>query len=466
MTQPNLGNYFAELQANAPRIGRTRAAERIARLRALKQALDSHRAEAHAALRADLNRAEPDTDLNELLPVTSSIKYVIKHLRAWMLPEKHGLPITLIPGSAEVIYESKGVVVIVSPWNFPINLCLVPLVYAVAAGNTVALKPSELSPATSAFLAKLISTVFPPEEVRVFEGGVDVAKALIDHPWNHIFFTGSPKIGSQVMASAARYLTSVTLELGGKSPVIVHPKYGAEAAGARVAWAKGLNAGQVCIAPDYALVRKDQQDAFIAGFQKGVRQHYGESPAHNEDFGHIVHERHWDRLETWVEEARISGAQIWQIDAPDRSKKYYPLTLVWDAAEGIELSCSEIFGPILPIYTFIETSDAIAHVEGGTRPLVMYQLSHDRAWSDGITAATRAGATVINDFFVHYMAPSLPFGGVNTSGIGKSHGLWGFRELTNARSIYRRGRWSPTMLLAPPYTDWKRKLIAAVARWL
>lgn len=466
MEQPSLESIFAQLQASAPVLGRRRAAERIARLRSLKKALHAHRAEAHAALRADLHRAEPDTDLNELLPVTSTIDYVVKHLRTWMRPEKHGLPITLIPGSAEVVYESKGAVLIVSPWNFPINLCLVPLVYAVAAGNSVALKPSELSPATSAFLTKLIASVFPPEEVQVVEGGVEVAKGLLDQPWNHLFFTGSPKIGSQVMATAARHLTSVTLELGGKSPVIVHPKFGAETAGNRVAWAKGLNAGQVCIAPDYALVRKDQREAFIAGFQTGVRQYYGARPAENPDFAHIVHERHWDRLEAWVEEARAGGAEIWQIDRPDRSSKYYPLTLIWDAPKDIELSCSEIFGPILPVYTYIETADAIAHVESGSRPLVLYQLSHDRAWSDGITAATRAGATVINDFFLHYMHPSLPFGGVNTSGIGKSHGLWGFREFTNARSIYRRGRWSPTMLLAPPYTDWKRKLIAMVARWL
>lgn len=288
----HLDALYATLNAHAPALGRTRANQRIARLQALKKALRAHRSEAHAALRADLNRAEPDTDLNELLPVTTSIDFVVGQLRRWMRPEKHGLPITLIPGSAEVVYESKGAVLIVSPWNFPINLCLVPLVYAVAAGNTVALKPSELSPATSAFLAKLIPTVFPPEEVVVVEGGVEVAKALIDHPWNHIFFTGSPKIGSQVMASAARYLTSVTLELGGKSPVIVHPKFGAEAAGARVAWAKGLNAGQVCIAPDYALVRSDQRDAFIQGFKAGVLRHYGERPSENPDFGHIVHERH------------------------------------------------------------------------------------------------------------------------------------------------------------------------------
>jgi len=462
----DLETLFSALQAHAPAMGRTRAAQRIARLRALKKALYLHQPEAHAALRADLNRAEPDTDLNEILPVTTSIDYTIRHLRRWMRPEKHGLPITLIPGSAEVVYESKGVVLIVSPWNFPINLCLVPLVYAVAAGNTVALKPSELSPATSAFLAKLIPTVFPPEEVRVVEGGVEIAKALINQPWNHIFFTGSPQIGSQVMASAARHLTSVTLELGGKSPVIVHPKFGPEIAGARVAWAKGLNAGQVCIAPDYALIRKDQRDAFLEGFKAGVLRHYGERPSENPDFGRIVHERHWDRLDAWVTEVRASGAHIWQVDAPNRSQKYYPLTLVWDAPMDCALSCSEIFGPILPVYTYIETADAIAHVNGGSRPLVLYQLSHDRTWSDGITAATRAGATVINDFYLHYMHPSLPFGGINTSGIGKSHGIWGFREFTNARSVYRRGRWSPTMLLAPPYSDWKKKLIRWITRWL
>jgi len=466
MDSQTLTDVFKRLEASAPAVGRHTASQRIARLRALKKALLARRAEALAALKSDLNRAEPDTDLNELLPVTSSIDYVVGQLRQWMRPERHGLPITLIPGRAEVVYESKGAVLIVSPWNFPINLCLVPLVYAVAAGNSVALKPSELSPATADFLASLIAEVFPPEEVSVVLGGVDVAVGILDHPWNHIFFTGSPKIGSQVMAGAAKYLTSVTLELGGKSPVFVHPKFGPEAAGERVGWAKGLNAGQVCIAPDYALVRKDQRDAFIEGFKRGVVKHYSSSPASNPDFCKIVHPRHWDRLDAWFQEAVAGGAQYWHVDAPNRDTCYYPLTIVWDVPEHMDLVCHEIFGPILPVKTYIETVDGLASINAQSRPLVLYLLSHDEAWSNGVIAETRAGATVVNDFYLHYMHPTLPFGGVNTSGIGKSHGLWGFREFTNARSVYRRGRWSPTMLLAPPYTDWKRKLIAVVARWL
>ena len=466
MTTPELTSVYSRLAASAPVIGRRTAGQRIARLRALKKALVERRNELHAALRADLNRAAPDTDLNEILRVTSSIDYVVGHLRRWMRPERHGLPLTLIPGKAEVRYESKGSVLIVSPWNFPVNLCLVPLVYAVAAGNSVALKPSELSPASSAFLARLIADVFPAEEVTVVEGDVEVAKGILQHPWNHIFFTGSPKIGSQVMAGAAAHLTSVTLELGGKSPVLVHPKYGAEAAGKKVAWAKGLNAGQVCIAPDYALVRKDQLDGFIQGFQRGVQKHYGETPSQNPDFCRIVHPRHWDRLEAWLKEAKEAGASVWQVDAPDRATCYFPLTLVWDIPDGLELVCQEIFGPILPIRTFVETADALTLMNSQPRPLVLYLLSHDRDWSNGVIEATRAGGTVINDFYLHYMHPSLPFGGVNNSGIGKSHGIWGFREFTNARSIYRRGRWSPTMLIAAPYTPLKAKIIGWVTRWL
>jgi acyl-CoA reductase-like NAD-dependent aldehyde dehydrogenase len=326
-----------------------------------------------------------------------------------MRPERHSLPITLIPGRAEVVYESKGAVLIVSPWNFPINLCLVPLVYAVAAGNSVALKPSELSPATADFLASLIAEVFPPEEVSVVLGGVDVAVGILDHPWNHIFFTGSPKIGSQVMAGAAKYLTSVTLELGGKSPVFVHPKFGPEAAGERVGWAKGLNAGQVCIAPDYALVRKDQRDAFIEGFKRGVIKHYSSSPASNPDFCKIVHPRHWDRLDAWFQEAVAGGAQYWHVDAPNRDTCYYPLTIVWDVPEHMDLVCHEIFGPILPVKTYIETVDGLASINAQSRPLVLYLLSHDEAWSNGVIAETPGGRYRRQRFLPALHAPHSAF---------------------------------------------------------
>ncbi len=255
MESQTLTAVFKRLEASAPAVGRHTALQRIARLRALKKALLARRAEALAALKSDLNRAEPDTDLNELLPVTSSIDYVVGQLRQWMRPERHGLPITLIPGRAEVVYESKGAVLIVSPWNFPINLCLVPLVYAVAAGNSVALKPSELSPATADFLASLIAEVFPPEEVSVVLGGVDVAVGILDHPWNHIFFTGSPKIGSQVMAGAAKYLTSVTLELGGKvtslcaSQIWARSRRRTRRLGERPQRRPGLHCPRLCLGP-------------------------------------------------------------------------------------------------------------------------------------------------------------------------------------------------------------------------
>jgi aldehyde dehydrogenase (NAD+) len=332
-------------------------------------------------------------------------------------------------------------------------------VYAVGAGNTVCLKPSELAPASAAFIASVVQAVFPPDEVCVIQGDVSAAVALLEQPWNHIFFTGSPGVGSKVMAAASKYLASVTLELGGKSPVFVHEGYGAEAAGRRVAWAKGLNAGQVCIAPDYALVPAAQRADFIHGFQAGVAQHYGDAPSANPDWVRIIQPRHWDRLKEWLDEAIADGAQVWQPDAPDRERLYFPPTLVWDAPEHLQVSCSEIFGPILPVFTYGSTEEALARVNAGPQPLVLYVLSHAKAWTDRIIRETRAGGTVVNDFYLHYMHPELPFGGVNNSGIGKSHGIWGFREFSNARSVYRRGRWAPTMLLTPPYKGWVKKVV-------
>ena len=456
---PSFTSEFQALKAAAPRIASFPLSHRRNRLKALRAELIRRRSELHAAMRADLNRPEVDSDLNELLPVKDSIDHVLANLSRWTRTDRLPLPLTLIPGRAEIHHEPKGVALIVSPWNFPVNLCLVPLVYAVGAGNTVCLKPSELAPASAAFIASVVEAVFPPDEVYVIQGDVSVAVALLEQPWNHIFFTGSPGVGSKVMAAASKYLASVTLELGGKSPVFVHEGYGADAAGRRVAWAKGLNAGQVCIAPDYALVPAAQRADFIQGFKAGVAQHYGNSPATNPDWVRIIQPRHWDRLNEWLQEAIAEGAKVWQPDAPDRDRLCFPPTLVWDAPEHLQVSCSEIFGPILPVFTYTSTEDALARVNAGPQPLVLYILSHTKSWTDRIIRETRAGGTVVNDFYLHYMHPELPFGGVNNSGIGKSHGIWGFREFSNARSVYRRGRFAPTMLLTPPYKGWVKKVV-------
>ncbi len=456
---PSFTSEFQVLKAAAPRIASLPLSHRRNRLKALRAELIRRRSELHAAMRADLNRPEVDSDLNELLPVKDSIDHVLANLSRWTRTDRLPLPLTLIPGRAEIHHEPKGVALIVSPWNFPVNLCLVPLVYAVGAGNTVCLKPSELAPASAAFIASVVAAVFPPDEVCVIQGDVSVAVALLEQPWNHIFFTGSPGVGSKVMAAASKYLASVTLELGGKSPVFVHEGYGADAAGRRVAWAKGLNAGQVCIAPDYALVPAAQRADFIQGFKAGVAKHYGDSPASNPDWVRIIQPRHWDRLNDWLQEAIAEGAKVWQPDAPDRDRLYFPPTLVWDAPEHLQVSCSEIFGPILPVFTYTSTEDALARVNAGPQPLVLYILGHMKSWTDRIIRETRAGGTVVNDFYLHYMHPELPFGGVNNSGIGKSHGIWGFREFSNARSVYRRGRFAPTMLLTPPYKGWVKKVV-------
>ena len=456
---PSFTSEFQALKAAAPRIGALPLSHRRNRLNALRAELIRRRSELHAAMRADLNRPEVDSDLNELLPVKDSIDHVLANLSRWTRTDRLPLPLTLIPGRAEIHHEPKGVALIVSPWNFPVNLCLVPLVYAVGAGNTVCLKPSELAPASAAFIASVVEAVFPADEVCVIQGDVSVAVALLEQPWNHIFFTGSPGVGSKVMAAASKYLASVTLELGGKSPVFVHEGYGADAAGRRVAWAKGLNAGQVCIAPDYALVPAAQRADFIQGFKAGVAQHYGNSPATNPDWVRIIQPRHWDRLNDWLQEAIAEGAKVWQPDAADRDRLYFPPTLVWDAPEHLQVSCSEIFGPILPVFTYTSTEDALARVNAGPQPLVLYILSHMKSWTDRIIRETRAGGTVVNDFYLHYIHPELPFGGVNNSGIGKSHGIWGFREFSNARSVYRRGRFAPTMLLTPPYKGWVKKVV-------
>lgn len=460
-------DLFREAVAFAPQAGATTVAQRRAALARLKKAVLAHRKDFHRALRTDLGRPEVETDLSELYAVTSLVDYVSGKLGGWMRTERVPSPLTLWPAKSEIRHESKGAVLVMAPWNFPVNLSLSPVIYAVAAGNAVVLKPSEVAPATAQLLAEVVREAFPEGWVRTVQGDADTAKSLLEHPWNHIFFTGGPSIGKTVMAAASRHLTSVTLELGGKSPVFLDPSFPVERAAKILAWAKCMNAGQICIAPDYVLVPRERMGDLVHAFARALKDLYGDGLADNPDYTRIINERHWARLQAWHEDAVGACAQVWQPEPADVSKRFFPPTLYLDPEPSCRISCEEIFGPLLPLIPYDKLEDAIAYVNAKERPLVTYVLSENKAFQERTVNETRAGATVINDFIIHYMHHDLPFGGVNHSGIGKSHGVWGFREFTNARPVVRR-RWgvNPTLYLAPPYTHWKKQVVAAVLRWL
>ena len=460
-------DLFRSAVAFAPQAGATTVAQRRAALARLKKTVLAHREDFHRALRTDLGRPEVETDLSELYAVTSLVDYVSGKLAGWMRTERVPSPLTLWPAKAEIRHESKGAVLVMAPWNFPVNLSLSPVVYAVAAGNAVVLKPSEVAPATAELLAKVLHEAFPEGWVRTVQGDAETAKSLLEHPWNHIFFTGGPSIGKTVMAAASKHLTSVTLELGGKSPVFLDPSFPVKRAAKLLAWAKSMNAGQICIAPDYVLVPREQMGDLVHAFAHALKDLYGDRLVDNPDYTRIINERHWARLQAWHEDAVGACAQVWQPEPADVSKRFFPPTLYLDPDPSCSISCEEIFGPLLPLIPYDKLEDAIAYVNAKERPLVTYVLSENKAFQERTVNETRAGATVVNDFIIHYMHHDLPFGGVNHSGIGKSHGIWGFREFTNARPVVRR-RWgvNPTLFLGPPYTNWKKQVVSALLRWL
>jgi aldehyde dehydrogenase (NAD+) len=460
-------DLFNAAVAFAPQAGSTTLAQRRAALARLKKSVLAHRDAFHLALRSDLGRPEAETDLSELYAVTSLVDYVSGHLARWMRTERVPSPLTLWPARSEIRYESKGAVLVMAPWNFPVNLSLSPVVYAIAAGNAVVLKPSEVAPASAQVLSDVVRDAFPEGWVRMALGDADIAKSLLEHPWNHIFFTGGPAIGKHVMAAASKHLTSVTLELGGKSPVFLDENFDMVRAGKLLAWAKTMNAGQICIAPDYVLVPREKMGDLIHAFAHALKAMYGEQLAANPDYTRIINARHFERLMAWHTDAQNACAQMWQPEAPQADRLFFPPTLYVDPDPSCRISCEEIFGPLLPLIPYDRLEDALAYVNAKERPLVTYVLSENRKFQERTLSETRAGATVINDFIIHYMHHDLPFGGVNHSGIGKSHGIWGFREFTNARPVVRR-RWglNPTLYLAPPYTGWKKKAAAFLLRWM
>ncbi len=435
-------------------------------LNKLQSAIEhSYREDIITALSKDLGKPRIESELTEIYQILGTIKHAKRHLHRWMRPQKVKTPIAMLGASSQYIHEPKGVVLIVSPWNFPFNLTFGPLASALAAGNSVIIKPSEMTPHSSALMEKMVNDLFRGEEVLLFQGGVDTSTALLELPFNHIFFTGSPAVGKIVMKAAARHLASVTLELGGKSPTIVDDSANLEAAAKKIIWAKSLNCGQICVAPDYLLIDEKVKSPFMEHCKKWLVHYYGEDPETSESYGRIVTDRHFRRLQSQLEEAMKMDARVLVGGETDASNRYISPTIIENVDKESTLLQEEIFGPLLPVLTYSNIEEVIDYVNSKERPLALYIYSKNKKNIRHIIKNTKAGSTVINNSNIHYGNHELPFGGINNSGIGKSHGFFGFKAFSNERAIMKQHSFGITELLFPPYTGFKEKVAALTVKW-
>ena len=447
-------------------IGNTTAGERTAKIKGLKYAVEiEYRDVIRKACFTDLGKAAAETDLTEIFPVVSEAKHATRNLKKWMKPRKVATPLSLLGSSSWIKYEPKGVCLIISPWNFPFNLTFGPLISAIAAGNCVIIKPSEMTPHSSAVMREIVGKLFDESEIALVEGGVETSTALLELPFNHIFFTGAPSVGKIVMTAAAKNLTSVTLELGGKSPTIVDETADVKNAAKMIAWGKFANNGQICIAPDYVFVHESKRQEFSEAIQNQLSEFYGAKPENSESYARIVNEKHFDRVKSYIDDAARKGAKIIAGGKENRREKFIAPTIVEDAPLDSELMKNEIFGPVLPLYTYKNLEEPINFIRENEKPLALYIYSKNSRNVNRIIDNTRAGGTCVNNNDVHFFNHNLPFGGINNSGIGKGHGKFGFEAFSNARGILKQILPSGLQLMMPPYTDFKRKLIEMTIKW-
>ena len=439
-------------------------AQRMDDLARLRAAYQPRVEEFALAMSADFGRrSRHESLLSDGMTVLNEIDHLRRHLRAWMRPKRAAADWLFFPARTEVRYQPLGVVGIIAPWNYPVNLALKPLAAAIAAGNHVMLKPSEHTPRTSELLKDLLAKVFPDDRVAAVLGGPDVAAAFAALPFDHLFFTGSTAVGRKVMAAAAPNLTPVTLELGGKSPVIVAPDYPVATAVDRIAAGKFLNAGQTCIAPDYVLLPKTSIPAFVEEMQKYVSRRYPDLAA-NADYASVVNGGQYARLKSYLDQAQAAGAKVIELAAGDPGHRVLPPTLVLDAREDLALMQEEIFGPILPLVAVDSVDAAIDYVNARPRPLSMYHFDNDKARTQRVLERTIAGGVSVNDTVLHFAQSELPFGGVGPSGMGHYHGRDGFLAFSKQKPVLYQARWTSMKFMRPPYRGIANFLVKFLTR--
>ena len=405
------------------------------------------------------NRSPMQSMITDIAGTVNFGKYCLKHMDKWSKPERRSVqfPLGLLGAKAEVRYEPKGVVGILSPWNFPVNLTFGPLMQVFAAGNRAMIKPSEFTEKTSLMMKELVEEYFTPDECAVFTGGPEVAAAFSELPFDHLVFTGSTATGRKVMEAASKNLVPVTLELGGKSPVFMGESADFAKAGERIAMGKMMNAGQICLAPDYMYVPESKQDEAIHGVWQGTANMYP-TMLENDDYASLVSDRHFDRLQDMVADAREKGAEVIEVnpgneDFGSSNARKMPLTILKGVTDDMKAMQEEIFGPVLPVKTYANIDDAIDYVNTNDRPLGLYYFGEDSGEREKVLTKTISGGVTVNDVIFHVSMEDLPFGGVGPSGMGSYHGVEGFREFSHARSVYTQPKIDVAKLggFKPPY---------------
>lgn len=452
---------FDSQRETALRLRTSTLDERLAKIKKLKAAVLARRDEIIAAGAADFRKPPAEVDLTEVLPVVAEANDAIRQLKKWMKPTRVWPSRMTFGLKGWVQYEPKGRSLIISPWNYPVNLTFCPLVSAIAAGCTAILKPSEMTPNLSAVIVKITREVFSADEVAIFEGDAAVSTALLALPFDHIFFTGSPAIGKVVMGAAAKHLTSCTLELGGKSPTIVDASADLKLAAQTILWGKYANNGQTCIAPDHIYVQASVKDEFVRQCKAVLDATYGSDTAAQKAspyLARVVNQRHTGRIKALLDDATARGAKVLAGGGVDEADCFVAPTLLDNIPADAKIMSEEIFGPLLPIISFNRIEDVIDRINADPKPLALYVWSRDEQNIDALLKKTSAGGTCINHAVVHFLHGNLPFGGVNNSGIGRAHGHYGFRDFSHERAVVRT-RFMLAKMFFPPYTDGMRKII-------
>lgn len=435
--------------------------ERTAQLSALKSALLSFQDDLVNALNEDYGqRPAQDSLIADIMPCIVNINYTIKRLNKWMKPQRRHAGLLLAPAKVEVHYQPLGVVGIMVPWNFPVMLSIGPLITALAAGNRAMIKLSEFTPSTNQVITKMLSSIFDQDTVTCVEGEADIAAQFSALPFDHLIFTGSTTVGRHVMRAAADNLTPVTLELGGKSPVVIAPDMPIDTAVERLIFGKCLNAGQICVAPDYILCPKDKVDEFIASYQKQFQAMYG-NKQQSTDYAHVINSTQHNRLLSWLDDARSKGAKVTPANGQeiDRDSRELATQLVTATTDDMLIMQQEIFGPILPIISYEDIAETIDYINQRARPLALYIMSFDDETQQKLLSQTHSGGVCINETIFHVAADDAPFGGIGDSGMGQYHGKEGFLTFSKAKTVLSRGKLNIGKLVHPPYGGFIQRLM-------
>ncbi len=469
-----MSNPFEELHSNISihfqeKVKHERLYSRKQKLIRIKQWIKKNQTEIQNAIYSDFRKSPEEVLFSDIKPVLEEIKDALKHLRDWADDEKVTTPIYLLGSRSRVIKEPKGVCLIIAPWNFPFMLTIGPLISAIAAGNCAVLKPSEMTPNTEKLISRMIGELFPPKEISVVTGGVEETQQLLSLKWDHIFFTGSPQVGKIIMKAAAEHLTSVTLELGGKNPVIVDDTAKIKDTAEKLVWGKFFNCGQSCISPNYVLVNSKVEEQLKSALKTAVQKLYlqkGELKE-NGDFARVVNSHHYDRINSLIQKSLQGGSKVLFGNETDEEENYISPTILESVTTSSPIFQEEIFGPVLPLITYTNLDEAISIINKEEKPLALYIFSKSRKNINKVLKSTSAGTTGINETTIHFIHPNLPFGGVNQSGLGKAHGKYGFDAFSNQRAVLKqRTGFTTPKLIYPPFTSLKRRILKILTWWL